>query len=112
MDITKDIRPLTEFERDTARFLSRLKETGRPSALTVNGKPELVVSTSLTKEYARDQETIGRQRKIQRWRSAYPDCRCHGKDASVRSSGLDYPIRLSQLRLCELRNPSGCSTSP
>ena len=43
MDITKDIRPLTEFKRDTGRFVSRLKETGRPSILTVNGKPSLVV---------------------------------------------------------------------
>ena len=31
MNITKDIRPLAEFKRDTVRFLSRLKETGRPS---------------------------------------------------------------------------------
>ena len=43
MDITEDIRPLTEFKRDTARFVARLKNTGRPSVLTVNGKPELVV---------------------------------------------------------------------
>ena len=43
MDITEDIRPLTEFKRDTARFVSRLKDTGRPSVLTVNGRPELVV---------------------------------------------------------------------
>ena len=43
MNITKDIRPLTEFKRDTARFMSHLKETGRPSVLTVNGKPALVV---------------------------------------------------------------------
>ncbi|MGN7613031.1 type II toxin-antitoxin system Phd/YefM family antitoxin [Magnetococcales bacterium HHB-1] len=43
MDITKDIRSLTEFKRDTSRFLSHLKETGRPSILTVNGKPALVV---------------------------------------------------------------------
>ena len=43
MDIIKDIRPLTEFKRDTARFMSRLKETGWPSVLTVNGKPALVV---------------------------------------------------------------------
>ena len=43
MDITKDIRPLTEFKRDTARFVSRLKETGSPAVLTVNGRPELVV---------------------------------------------------------------------
>lgn len=43
MDITKDIRPLTEFKRDTTRFVSRLRETGRPAVLTVNGKPALVV---------------------------------------------------------------------
>ena len=43
MDITEDIRPLTEFKRDTARFVFRLKDTGRPSVLTVNGRPELVV---------------------------------------------------------------------
>ena len=43
MDIIKDIRPLTEFKRDTAHFMSHLKETGRPSILTVNGKPALVV---------------------------------------------------------------------
>jgi len=43
MDIVKDIRPLTEFKRATARVVAHLKETGRPSVLTVNGKPELVV---------------------------------------------------------------------
>ena len=43
MDITEDIRPLTEFKRDTSRFVAHLKETGRPSVLTVNGKPALVV---------------------------------------------------------------------
>lgn len=43
MDITTDIRPLTEFKRDTASFLSHLRETGRPSVLTVNGRPSLVV---------------------------------------------------------------------
>lgn len=43
MDITKDIRPLTEFKRETSRFVDRLRETGRPSVLTVNGKPSVVV---------------------------------------------------------------------
>ncbi len=43
MDITQDIRPLTEFKRNTARFMSHLKDTGRPSVLTVNGRPALVV---------------------------------------------------------------------
>ena len=43
MDITSDIRTLTEFKRDTTRFISHLKDTGRPSVLTVNGRSALVV---------------------------------------------------------------------
>ena len=43
MDITQDIRPLTQFKRHTTRFISQLRETGRPSVLTVNGKPALVI---------------------------------------------------------------------
>ena len=43
MDITQDIRPLTEFKRNTTRFISHLRDTGRPSVLTVNGRPALVV---------------------------------------------------------------------
>ena len=43
MDITKDIRPLTEFKRNTAAFVSHLEDSGRPSVLTVNGKPSVVV---------------------------------------------------------------------
>ncbi|PKP84782.1 MAG: hypothetical protein CVT80_06290 [Alphaproteobacteria bacterium HGW-Alphaproteobacteria-2] len=41
MNITKDISPLTEFKRDSARMIARIKETGRPQILTVNGKPGL-----------------------------------------------------------------------
>jgi prevent-host-death family protein len=55
MDITKDIRPLTEFKRDTSRFISHLKETGRPSVLTINGRPELVVMDAEAWQQAQDQ---------------------------------------------------------
>jgi prevent-host-death family protein len=55
MDITKDIRPLTEFKRDTARFVSRLKKTGRPSVLTVNGKAALVVMDAEAWQEVQDQ---------------------------------------------------------
>ena len=55
MDITKDIRPLTEFKRDTTRFISHLKDTGRPSVLTVNGKPALVVMDAEAWQDAQDQ---------------------------------------------------------
>lgn len=37
------IRSLTEFQRNTKAHLRRLKATGRPEVLTVNGKAELIV---------------------------------------------------------------------
>ncbi|MEO5368287.1 MAG: type II toxin-antitoxin system Phd/YefM family antitoxin [Magnetococcus sp. WYHC-3] len=55
MDITKDIRPLTEFKRDTSRFIAHLQETGRPTILTVNGKPSLVVMDAETWQETQDQ---------------------------------------------------------
>lgn len=55
MDITKDIRPLTEFKRETSRFVAHLKETGRPSVLTVNGKPSVVVMDAAAWQDMQDQ---------------------------------------------------------
>ena len=67
MDITKDIRPLTEFKRETSRFVARLKETGRPSVLTVNGKPSVVVMDAAAWQDMQDQidyaETVAGIRK-------------------------------------------------
>jgi prevent-host-death family protein len=60
MDITKDIRSLTEFKRDTSRFVARLKDTGRPSVLTVNGRPELVVMAAKTWQETQDQAEFAR----------------------------------------------------
>ena len=34
---------MTEFKRDTTRFVAHLKASGRPAVLTVNGRAELVV---------------------------------------------------------------------
>ena len=39
----QDIRSLTDFQRNTKSHLKRLKATGRPEVLTVNGKAELIV---------------------------------------------------------------------
>lgn len=38
-----DISSLTDFRRNASETVKRLKETGRPQILTVNGKAELVV---------------------------------------------------------------------
>jgi hypothetical protein len=39
----QDIRSLTDFQRNTKLHLRRLKSTGRPEVLTVNGRAELIV---------------------------------------------------------------------
>jgi prevent-host-death family protein len=43
IDIANDIQSLSTFKRDTAKMAARLKETGQPIVLTVNGKAEMVV---------------------------------------------------------------------
>jgi prevent-host-death family protein len=39
----RDIRSLTEFKRNTSEVLEKLRETGRPAVLTVNGRAQVVV---------------------------------------------------------------------
>ena len=46
----QDIRSLTEFQRNTKSHLKRLKATGRPAVLTVNGKAELIVQDAAAYE--------------------------------------------------------------
>ena len=41
-----DIHPLTDFNRNTKQHIRRLKRTGRPEVLTVNGEAEVVVQSA------------------------------------------------------------------
>ena len=43
LDIANDIRSLSDFKRNTVDLLDRLRKTGHPLVLTINGKAELVV---------------------------------------------------------------------
>lgn len=55
MNITEDIRSLTEFKRNSARLIAQIKETGRPQILTVNGKPSVVVMDAAAWQEVQDQ---------------------------------------------------------
>ena len=55
MNITKDITPLTQFKRDSARMIAEIKQTGRPQILTVNGKPSVVVMDAAAWQDMQDQ---------------------------------------------------------
>jgi len=43
LDIANDIRSLSDFKRNTSELLERLKRTGNPLVLTINGKAEVVI---------------------------------------------------------------------
>ena len=43
IDVTQDIHSLTTFKRNSSSLMKRMKKTGRPLLLTVNGKAEAVV---------------------------------------------------------------------
>src|SRR5882724_8074259 len=48
LDISKDIHSLSEFKRNTSEFLERMRGSGHPVVLTIDGKAELVVQDALS----------------------------------------------------------------
>ena len=43
IDLSQDIHSLSDFKRKTTEFVARMKKSGHPVVLTVNGKAALVV---------------------------------------------------------------------
>jgi prevent-host-death family protein len=43
LDLANDIRSLSDFKRKTSELITRLKSTGDPLVLTINGRAEVVV---------------------------------------------------------------------
>ncbi len=64
----QDIGSLTDFARNTKAHLKRLRRTGRPELLTVNGKAEVVVQNA-----AAYQRLIESREKLKREHSEKPD---------------------------------------
>jgi len=56
----EDIHSLTDFQRNTREHVERLKQTGRPEILTVNGEAQLVVQHAAA--YQRMLEELERSR--------------------------------------------------
>ena len=84
----QDIRSLTEFQRHTKAHLKRLKATGRPTVLTVNGKAELIVQDAAAFE-----EMLDAIRGIQR-----------GLEAMKEGTGKPFRVALDKIRAKE-RSP-------
>jgi prevent-host-death family protein len=71
IDITRDIRSLTDFKRKTNELIRQMKETGQPVVLTVNGKAEIVVQDA--KAYQRLMEIVDRIELIQALKEGLDD---------------------------------------
>jgi hypothetical protein len=79
----QDIRSLTEFQRHTKAQLKRLKATGRPTVLTVNGRAELIVQDAAAYE-----EMLDAIRGIQR-----------GLDSMQEGTGKPFLAALDEIRV-------------
>jgi PHD/YefM family antitoxin component YafN of YafNO toxin-antitoxin module len=51
----EDVKSLTDFTRNTKLHVKRLKRSGRPELLTVNGKAEVVVQSAGAYQLLMDQ---------------------------------------------------------
>lgn len=63
LNLAKDIHPLTDFKRKTPEFVRRMKKTGHPVVLTVNGKAAVVVQDAAS--YQRMLEMLDRAEAIE-----------------------------------------------
>jgi PHD/YefM family antitoxin component YafN of YafNO toxin-antitoxin module len=73
LDLNRDIDSLSNFKRNTAEFLKRLKETGQPVVLTINGKAEMIVQDSAS--YQKLIELADRAERLEALQASIDDMR-------------------------------------
>jgi prevent-host-death family protein len=97
MNLTQDIHPLTDFKRNTPEFLRRLKETGNPLVLTINGKAELVVQDAAS--YQRLFDLAERLERIHAVKDGLASAdRGEGKPADDVFDALEKDLRRAKTR--------------
>jgi prevent-host-death family protein len=76
----KDIESLTAFKRNTNEYVKKIKKSGNPLVLTVNGKAELVVQDA--ESYQRMLEILDRAETIEAVREGLESVR-QGRTVSL-----------------------------
>jgi hypothetical protein len=71
LDLSKDIDSLSNFKRNTAQYVGRMKKTGRPVVLTINGKAELIVQDAAS--YQRLLDLVDRIESLEFLRQSLED---------------------------------------
>jgi PHD/YefM family antitoxin component YafN of YafNO toxin-antitoxin module len=92
-----DIRSLTEFQRHSKAHIRRLKKTGRPSILTVNGQAEVVV-----------QDVASYQRLLEAAEQASAAAAIRvGLEQMRRGEGVDFEEAAARLRVKHVGRSTG-----
>jgi prevent-host-death family protein len=71
LDAAKEIKTLSDFKRNSAQVMKRIKESGTPVVLTVNGRAEIVVQDA--DAYGRLQALAAKAEMIEFLREAIAD---------------------------------------
>jgi prevent-host-death family protein len=71
LDLANDIQSLSHFKRHTTQVMKRMKRSGNPVVLTVNGKAEVVVQDAAA--YQRMKELAERAEMLEFLREALAD---------------------------------------
>src|SRR5665213_693275 len=71
MNLSKDIRSLSDFKRRTSELVGRMQESGEPMVLTVNGKAKLVVQDAAS--YQKLLESLDHAQAVQGIRRGFDD---------------------------------------
>ncbi len=84
----KDTESLTAFKRDTAKYIKKIKKSGNPLVLTINGMAKLVVQD--VESYQRILNMLDRAETIEAIREGLKSIR-HGRIVSL--SEFDKEMR-------------------
>jgi prevent-host-death family protein len=99
MDLSKDIRSLSDFKRNTSELMDRMEESGEPMVLTVNGKAKLIVQDAAS--YQKLLESIDYDQAVKGIRRGLDDV----KQGRSRPAAQAFPEIRKQRRIP--RNISG-----
>ena len=88
----KDIESLPAFKRNTTEYVKKIKESGNPLVLTVNGKAEIVVQDA--ESYQRMLEVLDRAETIEALREGLESVR-QGKTMSLDKFDKEMRKRIS-----------------